>query len=564
MYLVIIIFVGFALRIWGINFGLPYQLHQDEPIIINHALAYGSGDLNPHFFIIPPFCSYILFILYGIYYILGRAFGMFAHIDDFALQFFANSGAFYLIARIALGIIPGMLSVWLCYLLYKRLFSEKGAIYAAVIMAFSFLCVVNSHYAYVDNIMVVFILATYIFLFKLIQKAALKNYVISAIFLGLAASVKYNAILLIFTLYIAHIIATFNNRFDKKRIILDKYLYSAIFIFIITFIITNPFSLLDWRAFFNDVPGKIRREYVGWVHHLAYSLYEGIGLGLLTAGILGLIAIILKEKRMKAIFFISFPSVFYAHLAIKSQLFSRYALPLIPFLAIAASYLIFEILIPKTKSHAYRLAAIIISIMLIAPTLLKSIKADIIFSRKDTRIACAEWIEANIPPYTKIAVDHTSFRPVILQTREQILDKYAIVNSQHGLEKAKEKKLNLLLQAIADKKTYNIYFLTSKNKKKVQFLSTVPAIGCDINSLLKNGISYVVINYNAYNDAKSKFIDELSKKADIVIEFSPYYDKKIRHPYDNIDATYIAISSKELFARRFNGPCFVIYKLKSI
>src|SRR3989344_5891622 len=50
---------GFKLRIWGLNFGLPYQFHQDEPIVVNHALAYGAGDLNPHFFIIPPLASYI-------------------------------------------------------------------------------------------------------------------------------------------------------------------------------------------------------------------------------------------------------------------------------------------------------------------------------------------------------------------------------------------------------------------------------------------------------------------------------------------------------------------------
>ena len=72
--LFMIILLGAVLRLWGISFGLPYQFHQDEPIIVNHALAYGTGDFNPHFFIIPPLTSYILFFFYGIYFFAGRAF----------------------------------------------------------------------------------------------------------------------------------------------------------------------------------------------------------------------------------------------------------------------------------------------------------------------------------------------------------------------------------------------------------------------------------------------------------------------------------------------------------
>lgn len=564
LLLIIIVILGFVLRIWGINFGLPYQFHQDEPIIVNHALAYGSGDLNPHFFIIPPFCSYILFILYGIYYLLGRAFGMFAHIDDFALQFFANPSVFYLIARIALGIIPGTLSIWLCYVLYKRLFSEKGAMYAAVIMAFSFLCVVNSHYAYVDNIMLVFILATYIFLFKLIQKPALKNYVISGIFLGLAASAKYNAILLIFTLYIAHIIAIFNSRFDKKRIIFDRYLWAAICISLLTFVITNPFSLLDWQFFLSSVPGKIRRHYVGWTHHISYSLYQGIGSGILIAGLLGLVAILFKEKRTKSVFFLSFPLVFYLHLVLKSQRFSRYALPLIPFFAICAAFFVFRILLPRAKNLPQKAMVVFLATTLLIPTAIKSIKSDTIFSAGDTRMACTDWVEKNIPQYTKIAVDHTSFRPQIFQTREQILQKYTMTGLQQGLKKTKERKLEFILKTIGNKKTYNVYFLTWDDKKRREFLSTVPAVGYNLDALAGNGITYIVINYGAISKEKDDFIKRLQEKADVVAEFSPYYDKKIRQPYDNTDATFMAIGSKELFSRRATGPCLVIYKIKAL
>lgn len=562
-FILVIIFFAFILRIWGVNFGLPHQLHQDEPIVINHALAYGAGDLNPHFFIVPPFSSYLLFIIYALYFVIGGITGFFSGTEDFALAFFKNPSSFYIIARMILGILPGTLYVWLSYILYKKIFSEKGGIYAASIVAFSFLCVVNSHYAYVDSIMLVFVLLTYIFLCDLMRQPSLRNYIFSAIFLGLAISTKYNAVLLALSFYIAHITIVVNNRSSKKKIILDKSLWCAIGTSILTFTITNPFSILDWQFFLQSITGKIRSNYMGWTHHISYSLFEGMGLGLLIAAALGIMVILLSQKKSKMLFFISFPLLFYLHLVIKSQRFSRYVLPLIPFLAMTAAFFVFGFLLPKTKTKLQKIVIVLLSIVLLIPTTAKSVKANLLFSGDDTRITSAEWIEKNIPINTKIAVDHTSFRPTIFQSKEQLLDKYAIVDSQRGLKKTKAKKLDFLVKAVGNKKTYKVYFLTYKDEERGQFLSTVPAIAYNINALKAEGISYVVINYNTYNREKEDFLKNLHNSADIIIEFSPYYDKKIRPRYDRVDATYMAVGSKELFSRRIMGPCLVIYKIRS-
>ena len=49
-----ILALAFLLRLVGVQFGLPHLYHADEPIVVNHAVAYGAGDFNPHFFKIPP------------------------------------------------------------------------------------------------------------------------------------------------------------------------------------------------------------------------------------------------------------------------------------------------------------------------------------------------------------------------------------------------------------------------------------------------------------------------------------------------------------------------------
>lgn len=562
--IIIVILAGLALRVWGLNFGLPYTLHQDEPIVINHAVAYGSTDFNPHFFIIPPFASYLLFIFYGLFFMLGRIFGIFAGKEDFAIKFFSDPTAFYLIARVILGVIPSVASVWLTYVLYKKVFGNKGALYAACVVSVSFICVVNGHYAYVDNMMAALALVTYIYLFKITQEPSLRNYCLAGVFLGLAAAAKYNAALLLASFYLAHIAVVLSHGLNRKKLVFDKFLWSGIAVCALVFILVNPFSVLDWRFFLESVTTKIRTGYIGWMHHLTYSLGQGIGGELLTIGLTGVTLSFITEKKFaKWLLFISFPVIFYIHLALGSQPFSRYALVLVPFVACWSAFFIFQILFTFARNTAHRRILILFSIALLLPAAVKAIKADLLFSAKDTRVVSARWIEENIPAATKIAVDHTSFRPQIAQTKEQISDKYRIAGAQAGLEEAKRKKIDLLLKSIGGKVTYEVYFLTYKKDIKAQFLSTAPSLPYDLDILINSGISYVVVNYNSYSRQKSGFIGELKKRADVVAEFSPYYNSEIHPPFDRIDYTFMPVSSEEVFSRYMTGPTLIIYKIKA-
>ena len=87
--LLLILAAAFLLRATGINFGLPYLYHQDEPIVVNHALAYGAGDFNPHFFKLPPLLSYLLFIVYGAAYLTMAVFHGYSK-NDLLIHFFRD------------------------------------------------------------------------------------------------------------------------------------------------------------------------------------------------------------------------------------------------------------------------------------------------------------------------------------------------------------------------------------------------------------------------------------------------------------------------------------------
>ena len=64
------IVAGLALRLWGIDFGLPHTAARpDESTLVHRALVIAGGQWNPHFFNYPSFHLYLLSAVFGLYYL---------------------------------------------------------------------------------------------------------------------------------------------------------------------------------------------------------------------------------------------------------------------------------------------------------------------------------------------------------------------------------------------------------------------------------------------------------------------------------------------------------------
>ena len=104
LWLACIVLVGLLLRLWGLDFGLPnVNTRPDESTLVHKAIAFGSGDLNPHFFKYPSLHFYLLAGVYGLYFAAGLGLGLFAGVQDFQRQFFSDPSIFFLLGRVALG-----------------------------------------------------------------------------------------------------------------------------------------------------------------------------------------------------------------------------------------------------------------------------------------------------------------------------------------------------------------------------------------------------------------------------------------------------------------------------
>ena len=99
-----------VLRLVGIRFGLPAVYNPDETAIMSRALAFATGDLNPHNFVYPTLYFYLLFGWIGAYGSMVLAVGRIDSIAALQRQFFTDPTDVFLAGRM-LGVVCGVLSV---------------------------------------------------------------------------------------------------------------------------------------------------------------------------------------------------------------------------------------------------------------------------------------------------------------------------------------------------------------------------------------------------------------------------------------------------------------------
>ena len=67
--LALLLIVSLLLRLWGIKQGLPYSYNSDEAThFVPRAVAFFTHDFNPHYFLNPPAYSYLLHIVFELWF----------------------------------------------------------------------------------------------------------------------------------------------------------------------------------------------------------------------------------------------------------------------------------------------------------------------------------------------------------------------------------------------------------------------------------------------------------------------------------------------------------------
>ncbi|MDP8235290.1 MAG: glycosyltransferase family 39 protein [Candidatus Erginobacter occultus] len=422
-----LIILSLLLNLWGVTYGLPNRYYPDEGRIVNNALAFGLGDLNPHYFNYPALSMYLLFALYILYFIAGQLTGLFASATDFQLLFFSDPSSFYLIGRIANALV-GTATVALLYKLGKETFRDrKIGILAGAFLATLPYYVFLSHFIVTDILQTLFILAAYIFIIRILRTGKLKNYIWAGVLAGLGTATKYSPGVLILPIALAHIFYLFSRK-EKERITFSRLVFPVAvsgFFLVLLFFIGSPYNFLDFKNFYDSLEFRSHLGAVGtfgtrvgtaWLVYPRLMFYHSFTilnrldpLGFVFFG--GLIWAAFKRRR-EDLLLVLYPLTIYLMVGSWSFGSYRYSLPFIPFFAllgaraaVEAGQALKEKIDQANLSRALAgglngFIALILILSLANTALLNRL-----LSGPDTRTRAREWVESNIPPGSRIAME---------------------------------------------------------------------------------------------------------------------------------------------------------------
>lgn len=561
--LFLIILVAFLVRGIGLNFGLPFIYHDDEPIIVNYALAYGTGDFNPHVFMVSPFLSYLLFFIYGLFFIIGYIFKAFAGIKDFAYLYLNNPTIFYIIGRAIYGLLCGTASILLLYLLGKRYFNQTTAVLASLFFSLNYLHVRDSHYIYFDVPLVFFMLVFFIKTADFFKTPVRRSsYIWLGVLLGAVSSVKYAGALLALPFLMVIIYSSYLSKDKKLSVKLADIFFSGAACAAVLFIL-NPFSFINFNQFIRSI-SRMPFVQVSPHFHLKVSLFNGCGAALVILGILGVFySIFIRRNRHLVLACYMF--FYYWSISRASQEAERLVMPLVPLILLFAAAMIVDLkslIRGKALSNGVAFIAVL---ALLYPSLIRIYYSDMLFLKEDTRTTAYHWIKNNIPKDSRIALDATSsWFPKLKKSKEQIREAFKYFDKPQFDKPrgADSLKLKFMLDnPDYPEKTYYLFYL--KETAGTAFLSVHPDMAADYSSLRFNRIRYVVLSHALVDDRYKRFVEDVERYSQLLAVFSPY--KKDINRIKPEEASFPpagAFMLSELKDRRSYGPVIKVYKTR--
>ena len=534
-----IFLLALGLRLYGINFGLPGEAHADEPFFVRHALRFGQGDPNPHWFLYPTLYMYVLFALYGFYFVFGYVAGVFSSTFDFAAAYFTDPTGFYVLGRSATALL-GAATVVPIYLTGARLFSRRAGLLGAAFLAVTYLHVQHSHFITADVPMTFLATLSLYFAVRVMEEGRTRWYVLAGLAAGLAISTKYNAYPIVVALAAAHILGTGGGWPGLVQSLKDRRLYMGGTGVAGGFLIGTPFALLDFSTFYPFITGHLEQGRVGWVGIGGYTpwvsvitdfLSDGMGVYLLALALAGVLYGLVYRRSKGDLLIGSFVLVYFLIIGSAQLNFPRYWVPLIPPLVLLGGRLLDDLAGRWAGSRpGLQRAALVLGVLLLSTIPLRdSLRYDYLVSHKDTAALAKEWIEANIPPGSRIAT--TLYGPKLSQTREAIQEEFRLrLEESETVSEARSVKQTPSESVETKTLYYEMLLKIPVSEPSYYAVRQTSVANAPLDYYLENSFEYMVVNAstrNAYLKDRDKypdvaaFYDTLAADFQAVQEFQP-------------------------------------------
>lgn len=401
----LIVAISAGLRFWGLKWGLPDQLHNysyhpDEFLTVGAAFGviYLQRTWNPGFYNYPTLFLYLSALAIAVALGYGIA---------------GSDASVYLCAR-AVSAVMGIGTVWSAFWAGKALFTRTAGLLAAATLCFVPLHVQHSHFATVDVPGAFFVMLTLGFAGLILRGASVRDYCLAGVMAGLAAGTKYNAGLAILSPIAAHFLQ-FGLRKGLARYPL---LLLVILSGVVAFVLSTPGSLFATDQFVHGVVYELRHSaeghglvFEGTSNGLVYTLTHSIvpGCGVIIAGLFVFsvfLALVTREKSALAV--LAFVLPYYILISVSQVRFARYAIPLLPGVAVLISWAVLELWRRAAGEGLIRRFVRSFLLVLYCLGLLSAMFTSFVLDAAQTgtdprdRAAC--WIFANVPRGSRIGV----------------------------------------------------------------------------------------------------------------------------------------------------------------
>ena len=411
-----IVVLAAALRFSALGYGLPGVYNPDEIPILNRALAFAKGDLNPHNFLYPSLYFYMLFAWQGLYFVVGYVLGLFASLDEFQRGYFQDPSRLILAGR-ALTATCGVVTVVAAYRFGAALYGRAAGMGAALFMAVAPFAVRDAHYVKLDVPVAMFATLTLAVLARIVvdQEPASRrrSWLLAGAFAGLTMSTHYYAIFIVVPVIVAAIV--YASRSGRWLPAFQLLVWAGVasvagFLAGTPFIITEPaIAIRDMVAvreidIDRAVAGSSAFTSLGSYLHMLAT--DALGWPVFAASVAGLVAALAHDWR-RGVLLVSFPLAFLAFVA-NTVPMSRYLNVMLPPLAVAAAFALTRIaglLADRGASRRPGLRAALTAAAVLGaavPGFANSVRSDRFFAAADTRALALAWVEREIPAGTSI------------------------------------------------------------------------------------------------------------------------------------------------------------------
>ncbi|HWF53769.1 MAG TPA: glycosyltransferase family 39 protein [Solirubrobacteraceae bacterium] len=400
--LILLLAATMALRLWGIKQGLPFSYNVDEAEhFVPRAVGFFSQNLNPNYFLNPPAYSYLLHIVFELWF--GSA-------DAVTRAYTNDPTAVFVVARVVAAAL-GTIAVLFTYLAAERLLDRSVALLAAGIFGLSFLPIFYSHLALNDVPALAPLTLALYGAAGVLRHGRLRDYLIAGVAIGLAAATKYTGGIAVICL----IAAALCDGFGPRRWRAPLFVLAAGLAAVAAFVIANPYSVLDFSAFTAGLSQqasgadlvKLGASQGSGILYYIWTFTWGMGTVPALAGLCG--AVLLLVRRRFAVALVLLPTViaFIVFMGLQTRFFGRWLMPMFPIVAIVGAYAAVELIrwLHRHRRIPLALGGLVVSALLLTQSLTTVIHNDQALSRPDTRNLTRDWMVKHILPGTKVVIE---------------------------------------------------------------------------------------------------------------------------------------------------------------